>query len=279
MTILWILALILLAAGAYLLMIAPASEHPDTSALDGWLFAHRGLHDGNQQVPENSLQAFRLAMEKVYGMELDVQLSADHQLVVFHDKSLKRVCGVDRVLHRLTYEELQLYPLPDGSTIPLFSQVLKLVAGRVPLIVEVKYHGNVTEIAKATHEMLLTYNGPYCVESFHPLAMRYFQKHAPEVLRGQLAYGGKWKKEDNSAILHFCMKHLLVNCLSRPHFVAYSVPTDHTLSMWLMKNLFHPLLAAWTIRDQETLDACAQSYHYPIFELFLPADDSRDESV
>ncbi|MBP3648808.1 MAG: glycerophosphodiester phosphodiesterase [Clostridia bacterium] len=277
MTLLWILALLLLLAGLYLLLIAPADHHPDTSMLEGWLYAHRGLHDGNEQVPENSLQAFRLAMENGYGMELDVQLTADHQLVVFHDKTLKRVCGIDRVLHTLTYDELQLYPLPDGSCIPLFSQVLELVNGQVPMIVEVKHHGNVTENAKAACEALQSYQGPYCVESFHPLAMYYFRKNAPDVVRGQLAYGGAWKKEDNPLVFHFLLKNLLVNCLSRPHFVAYSVPDDHTLSMWLMKNLFHPLLAAWTIREQIILDDCEGTYDFPIFELFTPEDTPEDE--
>ena len=271
MLFLWIIGILLLFGGVYLLLIAPCDQHPDASGLGGWLYAHRGLHDGNNSVPENSLEAFRLAVANGYGMELDVQLTADHQLVVFHDKTLKRVCGADVVLHTLTYDELKTYPLPDGSVIPLFSEVLALVNGQTPIIVEVKYHGNVTEIAKATHEALSRYRGAYCVESFHPLAMRYFQKHAPDVIRGQLAYGGPWKKEDNSLPLHFAMKHLLVNCLSRPHFVAYSVPTDRTVSMWLMKHVFKPLLACWTVRDQKVLDdARKEGYQYPIFELFSP---------
>lgn len=276
MFLLWIIGIALLACGVYLLLIAPCDHHPDVSGLEGWLYAHRGLHDGNKAVPENSLAAFRLAVENGYGMELDVQLTADHQLVVFHDKTLKRVCGADVVLHELTYEELKAYPLPDGSVIPLFSEVLALVNGQTPMIVEVKYHGNVTEIAKAAHMALEQYQGAYCVESFHPLAMRYFQKNAPDVVRGQLAYGGPWKKEDNSLPLHFAMKHLLVNCLSRPHFVAYSVPTDHTLSMWLMKRFFRPLLAAWTIREQVVLDDCREDYDFPIFELFTPEDWDND---
>jgi hypothetical protein len=95
------------------------------------------------------------------------------------------------------------------------------------------------------------------------------------VVRGQLAAGGKWKKEETNLLTHFAMKHLLVNCISRPHFVAYSVPTDHTLAMWLMKNLFHPLLAAWTIRSQATLDDCREDYHFPIFELFTPEENEQ----
>lgn len=275
MLLLWILALLLLFAGVYLLLIAPSDQHPETGHLEGWLYAHRGLHDGNRQVPENSLQAFRLAVENGYGMELDVQLTADGQLVVFHDKTLKRVCGVDVTLSNLTYDDLKLYPLPDGSIIPLFSQVLELVGGRAPIIVEVKYHGSVTANAAAAWEHLKSYKGPYCVESFHPVAMQYFRKHAPDVVRGQLAAGGKWKKGDSSRIVHFAMKHLLVNCISRPHFVAYSVPDDDVPAMWLMKNIFKPMLAAWTIRSQSTLDACEGVYHFPIFELFTPAGTGK----
>lgn len=270
MFLLWIAALLLLAAALYLLLIAPCDHHPDVSGLEGWLFAHRGLHDGNHNVPENSLQAFRLAVESGYGMELDVQLTADGQLVVFHDKTLKRVCGVDLALHTLTYDQLKLYPLPDGSVIPLFSQVLDLVNGQTPMIVEVKYHGDVTANAAAAWKALQSYKGAYCVESFHPMAMYYFRKNAPDVVRGQLAAGGVWKKEENSLLIHFLMKHLLINCISRPHFVAYSVPTDKVPAMWLMKTLFKPLLAAWTIRDQYTLDECEGVYDFPIFELFTP---------
>lgn len=275
MFLLWIFALLLLFAGLYLWLIAPADQHQDVTDLNGWLYAHRGLHDGNQCIPENSLQAFRLAVENGYGMELDVQLTADGQLVVFHDKTLKRVCGVDLALHTLTYDQLKLYPLPDGTIIPLFSQVLDLVNGQAPLIVEVKYHGNVTANAEAAHKALQNYRGAYCVESFHPLAMYYFRKHAPDILRGQLASGGKYKKGESSLIAHLAMKHLLVNCISRPHFIAYSVPDDHPPAMWLMKNLFKPLLAAWTIRDQHTLDACKGTYDYPIFELFTPEDNEN----
>ena len=125
----WILGILAVLFLVYLWLIAPAAKKPDDSALKGWLYAHRGLHDGNHQVAENSLEAFRRAVEAGYGMELDVQLTADDQLVVFHDKSLKRVCGMDKDLYTQTYAQLMEYPLPDGSKIPLFSEVLALVDG------------------------------------------------------------------------------------------------------------------------------------------------------
>ena len=150
----WILGILAVLFLVYLWLIAPAAKKPDDSALKGWLYAHRGLHDGNHQVAENSLEAFRRAVEAGYGMELDVQLTADDQLVVFHDKSLKRVCGVDKDLYTQTYAQLQEYPLPDGSKIPLFSEVLALVDGKTPMIVEIKYHDRIAQTCEAAYEQL-----------------------------------------------------------------------------------------------------------------------------
>ncbi len=266
----WILGLLAALAALYLWLIAPARVHPDAKALEGWLYAHRGLHDENRDAPENSLEAFRRAVEGGFGMELDVQHTKDDRLVVFHDANLKRVCGVDRNIRDLTYAELRQIPLPDGSCVPLFSEVLSLVDGRAPIIVEIKHYGNVAHNAEAALKALRAYHGPFCVESFHPLAVRYFRKHAPEVVRGQLASGGRRNRGETNAIEHFAMKHLLVNCVGRPHFVAYSVPEDHAPAMWLMKHAYKPLLAAWTIRSQEVLDKALETYDYPIFELFAP---------
>lgn len=267
----WILIVLAALCALYLFLIAPSRTHPDAGALKGWLYAHRGLHDGNHEVPENSLAAFRRAVEAGYGMELDVQLTKDEKLVVHHDGNLKRVCGVDCNIRDMTYEELCEIPLPDGSKVPLFSEVLALVDGRAPMIVEVKHYGNPTKNAEAALSLLRGYAGPYCVESFNPLIVRYFRKNAPNIVRGQLAMGGGRNPKDIDAFSFFALKNLLVNCLGRPHFVAYSVPEDRTPAMRLMKRLFHPLLAGWTIRSQSVLDqSLAEGYDFPIFELFTP---------
>jgi len=264
--------ILLILAAVWLYMIAPCKKNrPDDSALRGWKYAHRGLHDGNVNVPENSMEAFRLAVEKGYGMELDVQLTKDGRLVVHHDGSLKRVCGVGKRILDLTWDELCAIPLPDGSRVPLFSEVLELVDGRAPIIVEIKHYGGPAKIAAAALEVLKGYTGPYCVESFNPLAMQYFRKNAPHILRGQLAMAGKRNSESVDLVSYLALRTLLVNCVSRPHFVAYSVPTDRTVSMWLMKHVFKPLLACWTVRSQEVLDySDKEGYLYPIFELFTP---------
>ena len=262
---LWIL---LALAALALWLIAPARRRPDASALTGRLYAHRGLHDGTPAVPENSLTAFRLAVEAGYGIELEVQRTADRQLVVHHDSNTRRVCGVDAEILSTPYAALP--PLPDGSPIPLFAEVLALVAGRAPLIVEIKPYGSATANAEAAVTALRGYAGPYCVESFHPLAVRYVRRHAPEVLRGQLAMGTPFNPAETTLAEHVAVKYLLINAFGRPHFVAYSSDSDHNLSLWLMKRLFHPLLAAWTLRDQASLNRARKDYSMLIFERFTP---------
>ncbi|NLV59839.1 MAG: glycerophosphodiester phosphodiesterase [Clostridiales bacterium] len=255
----------------YLWLIATEPRRPEIAPLLYKLYAHRGLHDGNHRVIENSLEAFRLAVEAGYGIELDVQPTRDGKLVVFHDESLKRLCGVDLRIGDMTWEELGTHPLPDGSSIPLFDQVLALVNGQAPLIVEIKHYGDAKRNAALTLQVLRTYSGPFCVESFHPLAVRYFRREASHILRGQLANGGKRDTHTNF-LQHFAMKYLLVNGIGRPHFVSYSCGSDHTLSVWMIKRIKRALLAAWTIRDQETLDRARKEYQMYIFEGFHPDD-------
>ena len=113
--------ILLLLLAVYLFLIMPSLRRPCDSHLRGWMYAHRGLHDGNVKVPENSMKAFRLAVESGYGMELDVQLTRDHQLVVHHDGSTKRVCGEDKAIKDTDYADLPL--LPDGTQIPLLSEM------------------------------------------------------------------------------------------------------------------------------------------------------------
>ena len=188
--------------------------------------------------------------------------------MVHHDGNTRRVCGVDAVIRDTAFAALPA--LPDGSAIPTLAQVLARVAGRVPLIVEVKPEGGPVGNAQATLAALEGYVGPVCVESFHPMAVRYFRKAAPALLRGQLAMGYPRDPQELGVVAYFALKHLLVNALGRPHFIAYSSAQDRNLSMWLMKHLFKPPMAAWTLRTPEQLAAARRAYALPIFELFTP---------
>lgn len=170
------LALIITAALLllYLFLIAPRMRgKPDRTPLLGVLYAHRGLFDNDTDAPENSLPAFRKAIEAGYGIELDVQLSKDGVPVVFHDASLKRMCGVNGKVWEYSLSELKQMKLAHSdAVIPTFAEVLDAVNGKVPLIIEYKLDVPQTEVCRLVNEQLLTYPGAYCIESFHPLALQ-----------------------------------------------------------------------------------------------------------
>lgn len=170
---LWIVFLCLAGiAVLYLLMIMPAMlGRPDMEPFKRWLYAHRGLHDNSSDAPENSLRAFKRAVEAGYGIELDIQLSKDKKPVVFHDFTLERICGRPGKVCDYTYEELRRFKLCDSDEgIPSFADVLKLVDGRVPLIVELKIEHTDLSLCPIADKLLRQYSGRYCIESFHPWA-------------------------------------------------------------------------------------------------------------
>lgn len=228
-------------------------------------FAHRGLHKRDKSVPENSIAAFERASAKGYGMELDVQLSKDGEVVVFHDDTLNRVCGVDSRVDEKTYAELKKMSLcGTEETIPLFSEVLKTVRGRGPLIVELKNGRSNRELCEKTYELLKVYNGEYCIESFNPFIVRWFRKNAPEIVRGQLAspprdYGG----EVNN-ISAFVLGNLLLNFMARPQFIAYKIaPKPFTVKLC---EALGAMKVCWTSHDWVN----EKSYDVVIFEFYKP---------
>ena len=137
--------------------------------LDSYKFtAHRGLFN-NKDIPENSMKAFEAAMQKGFAIELDVQMTKDGYLVVFHDKSLKRVCGLKDEITMLTLNEVKQARLcGTDSMIPTFEDVLMLVDGRVPLLIEVKEDDNYEELMPKLIALLERYEGEYMIESFDP---------------------------------------------------------------------------------------------------------------
>ena len=187
-------------------------------------FAHRGLHSEDKSVPENSLEAFRLAGRAGYGAELDVRLTKDGQVVVFHDDTLDRMCGVSGRVDEKSYDELKLLSLAGtNQRIPLLTEVLEVYGGRGPLIVEIKNGPRNRELCEKTYAILSEYPGEVCVESFNPRILRWFRFHAKDIVRGQLAttmsdYGGAVSRPTA-----FMLSHCLLNFISRPQFIAYRV--------------------------------------------------------
>lgn len=255
---------------AYLLLIRPASVKPAIRRLYAGHYAHRGLHNIDEGVPENSLPAFELAVANGYGIELDVQFSQDGQVVVFHDDTLRRVCGRAERVDALDWAELtRLRLLGTEHGMPLFSEVLTAIGGRVPLIVELKTGPRNDALCRSTLDLLRAYDGLYCIESFNPFIVAWFRKNAPDVLRGQLSArfdGG----ELSSGLQRLLLTNLMLNFLARPQFIAYCYSDRGNISFRLVRRLYRPLTAAWTARDMAAEQAVAGDFDMVIFEGYRP---------
>ena len=270
-----------------------------------WLSGGYGSADMTGPIaPENSLAAFAAACEAGYGIELDVQLTLDGQVVVVHDADLLRVAGDPRRIEDLTYDELARIPLfPNGESgdlkaeplpgadanpplvvtpsaapkgyyqhVPLFSDVLDVVAGRAPLIVEYKFSNNRAwderseELMEKGHALLEAYDGPYVIESFHPGAVNWYKEHHPEVCRGQLSWPAKLSK---NGAAEWAAGLLAFDWLSRPDFVAYDWTGGASPQVKLARSM-GAMPVSWTVRSSDELAQCAPYFDRHIFEAFVP---------
>lgn len=265
------LELILILAVLYLFAIRCRSGHPGLKDLQGWNYAHRGLH-GNG-VPENSMAAFQAALDHGYGIELDVHLLADGNLAVMHDSLLNRTTGRAGRIEDLTTEDLKDYHLEGtGETIPEFMDVLTLYNGKAPLIIELKpVDGNHAALTEAVCSMMKTYNGPFCMESFDPRCVAWLYKNRPDIIRGQLTENYFKTRSDLPDYLKFALQHCLSNFLCVPDFVAYRfADRNDTISVKLCKKLWKAQTVTWTLRSKEEYDTAVKEGWIPIFENFLP---------
>ena len=262
-----------LLAGTYLFASFPGiRKKKKCQPLMKWDYAHRGLHDKSKGIPENSLTAFRRAADHGYGMELDVRITSDDHLVIMHDPNVKRMCGLDKKVIDMTLDELRSLRLSGtDEKIPLFSEVLQAVDGRVPLIIEIKDETKNTypHLCGLVWNELKYYKGIYCIESFHPGVVRWFKQNHPEVIRGQLSC----RPQKNDAVNHFLflmVTHLLSNCLTRPDFIAYCYRDVRIPAFLLNRHLFRPAIVLWTIPSRQEYERCRRKADLLIFENFTP---------
>lgn len=259
-------------AGLYALSLRGRTNHPAWDKLSRFRYAHRGLHDKENGVPENSLLAFRLAVEQGFGAELDIHLTKDGKLAVIHDDSLLRTAGVDVKASELTAEELNQYRLEGtDEKIPFLEEVLELFEDRAPLIIELKVENNASALAKAACDLLDRWHVDYCIESFHPAAVLWLKQNRPDVCRGQLSENFVSSKGTGLGFAaDFIMTHLLTSCLTRPDFVAYDWQGRNGLSPKLSRKLWRVQEVNWTVRDRETMEKCEADGSLIIFEKFVP---------
>ena len=252
----------------YLFLVAPG-KNGKMKDFKSVKYAHRGLHNGERA--ENSLSAFRAATEAGFGIELDVQLSKDGELVVFHDGTLDRVCGISGKVIDFTADELSKMKLSgteDG--IPRFSEVLSLVNGRVPLLVEIKEGMSGTPVAEAACKLLSEYDGPFIVESFNPLALKTVKKNLPKIPRGFLSQR-YFDEEKFRKPLYFALQSLLLNFVCRPAFISYNHKHASAFGLRFVRRFFGAATVAWTVcSPEDEKRAYENGFDGVIFEKYNP---------
>ena len=252
----------------YLLIVflsAPSSKkHADLEKIKGKYIAHRGLH--NETIPENSIAAFQAAVENDYPIEIDLHLTKDGKVVVFHDGTLKRMCGVDGKIVDMTLDELKKFHLLDSEeSIPTLEECLACVQGKTPLLIEFKMeNGNTNALCTKADKILASYNGTYLVQSFYPQVVQWYKHHRKSVCRGQLAC--QFKKPN---FFKWLSGNLLLNFMGRPHFVSYRHSDKNAIMLkfvvWLGAFPF-----GWTYQTSKDLKVNGASFKAWIFEHVTP---------
>jgi len=247
------------------------------SGLD-WLtarpIAHRGLHDASSSVIENTASAFAAAIAGNYAIECDVQVSADGEAIVHHDAVLGRLTEGDAPLAAMTSSSLRQIAFNDCSDrMQTLSELCAQVAGRVPLIVEIKSrHDNDTRLIDRVATVLRSYAGPVAVMSFDPWIVSALRDRAPDLTRGIVAERhydhDEW--HELTAGQKFSLAHLLHGFSTRPHFVAYRVNDLPAAAPTIARRLFGLPLLTWTVRTAEDRARAARWASQIIFEGFRP---------
>lgn len=268
-----IVVVIVVLVGVYAFMAAPGAKA--TEQLQPFTqqpIAHRGYFDNETGLPENSLSAFERAIQMNYAIELDVQVTADGTPVVFHDQDTERMCGTPGKIYELTDEQIADMRLLDSDeTIPTFADVLSLIDGQVPLLVEVKgvSGDDPKAIAAASAELLDSYEGVYAVQSFNPFALQWFKDNRPDVVRGQLLQDFLKDPEGQSLVNRIGLTTMMTNVLSRPNFISYELADAGQVNFQVVRGATGIDCFAWTLKSQQELDdARSQGFVGFIFDSF-----------
>ena len=235
----------------------------DISFLKENLIAHRGLHDG-EKVIENTFEAFELACNKKYIIELDIHILKDNQIVVFHDDNLKRLTGIDKAIKEVEYGEIKNLKLKNtNSVIPKLEDVLNTIFDRVPVIIEIKTDVKSKRICEELVKILDKYKGRFAIKSFEPCIVKWFKENRPDFVRGQLSAGFK----NDNLLKRIVWKNMLFNCITRPDFISYAI-NDLTIER-AEKIRKNKMLLGWTIKTQEQKEKYEKIYDNLICENIL----------
>lgn len=212
------------------------------------LIAHRGYWDMALGIPENSISSFKRAIEYKYPIELDIHVLKDNTVVVFHDDNLKRMTGLNKEIADCTYSEIKkLYLQGTQEKIPTLKEVLELVNGKVPLLIEFKSDGHLKELEKEAMKLLINYKGKFGIQSFNPLCVNYFKKYYPNIPRGQLSHSHI--NSNIPFIAKFALKNMIFNIFTKPDFISYDISNcnKNKILKWEQKRM----VFGWTVRSKE----------------------------
>ena len=224
------------------------------------IISHRGIYD-NKKIFENTLPAFKKALSKRYIIELDIHLTKDNNIIVFHDYNTKRMTNIDKVVEESTYQELNKQKILH---IPTLEEVLKLVNGKVPLLIEVKQNQKEGELEKKLMDILKKYNGQYAIQSFNPKTIYWFKKNNPNVIRGQLSYSN----HSYNPIKRFIFRKMFFNLITKPNFISYRYNdlTIKQINKYRKKGI---IIIAWTINSKKNYEKYKDIYDNLIYENFI----------
>lgn len=231
-------------------------------------FAHRGLHSNNEVIPENSMAAFKKALAKNFAIELDVHLLSDGKVVVFHDETVQRLCGINKRIDEFDSKEIKNLCLLDSENrIPLLREVLEIVNGKVPLLIEIKNKSTVGKLESAVYNELKNYKGKFAIQSFNPFSLNWFAKNSPNILRGQLS--SDFKGEDINPITKLLLRNFYLNFVSKPQFIAYDCSNMPNNKIKKLRQKGLPILC-WTVKSNEEYKTVKPLCDNVIFEGFVP---------
>ena len=248
----------------YLISIKPGKPLEDRNLR----FAHRGLHDLSKGIPENSLRAFSDAVKKGFGIEIDLHMTNDGEIVVFHDDDLERICGKKGSIMETGSDEIRELRLSGtDERIPFLSDVLSMVDGKVPILVEIKFEKSAKAICSRVDEIMRTYSGRYYIQSFDPRCLIWYRRNRRDIKRGQLVEFFSRNGTRLNRALEYVLRSMVMNLFSRPNFISYNIKdAEEALSFRIIRKLFRPRIAYWVVRDKKTAAELQEKDHIVLFE-------------
>lgn len=235
-----------------------------------WMYhtpiAHRGYFEDD--APENSLIAFKKAIDRGFAIELDVQLLKDDTILVFHDKNFERMTGYKDLLANTIYNDIKELTLKStGEKIPTFKEVLEYVDGQVPLMIEFKNESKNTKLEDLSYQLLKEYTGPFVVQSFSPWSVKWFKDHAPHIVRGQLS--SRFKENKMSALTKLILRNVYTNVVTKPDYVIYKLDALETHVIKRLKKKGMPIFS-YTAKSKEDYTYARNMNAPACFEGFDP---------